>query len=438
MDDNIYSRPKLNELKLNYIIRLILFAIILIFNCTLLLKIIWLFILLYYLYLSLSIFVIIYAIITIIPLVFIKLKKINPIIIKRFKKLSLFMSVLTIITGCSLTFILLINSLEMTDFCRECPFNLPYSYYNHIYDKYANNNLNEKKLKEQCSSRRCIYNDIIPNSEYKYEYICNYNPEKEFEAIKYNISSNDTFDQIVCSIVDKNSFNVNNIILEKNEIYKYFEVCDNLNEFYICQRIKAPKNYKIKEDFKCPKKSYLNYLISFCMLNIFFNLILSFLSWRSEYIKYKHILKLINENNNRNGNNSLNSTQHTSKIQKEEKEESFKEENIETIIVCSEENNIKKDYNSSNNLTLSNNNNQKETRINPKTNDEINENNKNNPKNDELNTEEINFTKIFNLKKIVSDENEEEKNNDNKNINIAINNNEETSSERNIVTINSL
>ena len=84
------------------------------------------------------------------------------------------------------------------------------------------------------------------------------------------------------------------------------------------------------------------------MLNIFFNLILSFISWRCEYIKYKHILKIINENNNRNGTNSLNSTQHTSKIQKEEKEESFKEENIETIIVCSEENNIKKDYNSSN------------------------------------------------------------------------------------------
>ena len=435
MDDNIHSMPKLKELKLNYIIQLILFVIILIFNCTLLLKIIWLFILLFYLYLSLSVFVIIYAILSIIPLVFIKLKKINPIIIKRFKKLSLFMSVLTVITGCSLTFILLANSLEMTDFCRECPFNLPNSYINHLYDKYMNNNLNEKKLKEQCSSRRCIFNDIIPDSEYKYEYICNYNPEKEFEAIKYNISSNDTIDQIVCSIVDKNSVDVNNIILEKNEIYKYFEVCDNLNEFYMCQRINAPKNYKIKEDFKCPKTSYFNYLISFCMLNIFFNLILSFISWRSEYIKYKHILKLINENNNRNGTNSLNSTQHTSKIQKEEKEESFKEEKIETIIVCSEENIIKENYNSSNNLTLSNNNNQKETKINPKNNSEINENNQ---KNNELNTEEINFTKIFNIKNIVSDKNEEEKNNDNKNINIIINNNEEISSERNIVTINNI
>ena len=329
------------------------------------------------------------------------------------------------------------NSLESTDFCRECPFNLPNSYINRIYDKYMNNNLNEKKLKEQCSSRRCIYNDIIPDSEYKYEYICNYNPETEFDSIKYNISSNDTIDQIVCSIVDKNSVNVNNIILKKNEIYKYIEVCDNLNEFYMCQRINAPKNYKIKDDFKCPKASYFNFLIIVCMLNIFFNLILSFISWRCEYIKYKHILKIINENNNRNGTNSLNSTQHTSKIQKEEKEESFKEENIETIIVCSEENIIKENYNSSNNLTLSNNNNQKETetKINPKTNSEINENN---PKNNELNAEEINFTKIFNIKNIVSDKNEEEKNTDNKNRKITINNNEEISSERNIVTINNI
>ena len=437
MNGNVYM-SKINELKINYIIQLILFGIILASNFTLSLFIIWLFRLLHYLYLLLSVFVIIYIIISIIPLVFIKINKINLTIIKHFKRISLVMSCLTIITGCGLTFILLANSLEMTDFCRECPFNLPNSYINHIYDKYINNNLNEKKLKRQCSDRRCLYNNnIIPDDKYKYEYICNYNPVSEFESIKNNNSSNDTINQIVCSIVDKNS--VYNIILENNEINKYFELCNNLNKFYICQRINRPKNYKIKEDFQCPNKSYVNYLIFFCLLNITFNLILSFLSWNSEYIKYKDIIKLFNINtNNRIGTNSLNSTQNTSKIQKEGHEESFKEENIETIIVCTNENLINKDIRSSNGLTLTNNKGQKDIQINPQINNE-------NPlKICESNKEEVNSEKIFNLNNIVSDKKEEEKPNEKeekpnetKERNIIIINSQYISSERNIATINS-
>ena len=431
MNDNTYI-SRINELKRYFIFQIVLFGIILVFNFTLLFKIIWLYNLLYYLYLGLSSFTIIYITISIIQIVFLKLKKFDKVIIvNRFKKISVFMCATNIITGCSLTFALMVNSLETVDFCRECPFNLPYSYMHHLYDKYMNNNLNEKKLKDQCSNRRCLYNNIIQDNLYQYEYICNYNPSKEFEKIRLNINSNDTINQIECLVVDKN--NINKYIFETNEIYKYLEICDNFNEFYICQRINTPKSYKIKEDFKCPEKNYLNYLIFFCTLNVLLNFILNFLTWRAVYLIYKIIIKLLSRNNNRTGTNSLNSTQNTSKIQKEDKEESFKEEHIETIIVCTKDNkssnNIEQVIN--NNLTLSDNN-----INNIKINLQINNENNYNLKNKELNNEEIHSVKIINVNKNINISKEEEQSSENQNEINIVNNYKESSSERNFVNNN--
>ena len=337
MNTNIYM-SKINDLKVNYIIQLILCGIIVIFNFILLFKIIWLYKLFYYLYLSLSIFGIFYLLIPIIPLVFIQLKRLNILIIKRFKILSLSFCFLSMITGLSFSFVLFANSLESIDFCRDCSFNLQNSYINNIYDNYVNNNLKEKKLKEQCINRRCIFSKAILDNQYKYEYFCNYNPSKEFDQIKINNTSNDTINQIECSKIDKNL--INNYKFEIEEIHKYYEMCDTiLDEYYICQRINEPKVYSLKEDYICPKKVYFTYLVIFCTLNILLNLILHFLLLRDEYIKYKNIIKFLRgSNTNRITSNSLNSTQNTSQIEKEKKEGSFKKEKTEIIIVYTEEN----------------------------------------------------------------------------------------------------
>ena len=71
------------------------------------------------------------------------------------------------------------------------------------------------------------------------------------------------------------------------------------------------------------------------MSNALLNLIISFLLWRAEYIKYKDIIKFLrnlHNNNNRNDQNSLSSTKNTSKIQEEKIEESFKKDQTEIIV----------------------------------------------------------------------------------------------------------
>ena len=113
------------------------------------------------------------------------------------------------------------------------------------------------------------------------------------------------------------------------------------------------------------------------MLNALLNLILSFLSWRAAYIKYKDIIKLLrnihNNDHNRNGSNSLNSTQNTSKIQNENKEESFKKDQTEIIVAYTEteENMInnnnsfnKKEYKNKHIINIINNNINNEIKIN--------------------------------------------------------------------------
>ena len=434
MNADIY-RSKINDIKINYISQLILYGIVVIFNFIILLKIIWLYKLLYYLYLSLSIFGIFYLIIPIIPLVFIQLKRLNKLTIKRFKILSLIFCFLSMLTGLSFSFAFLINSLEFTDFCPECPFNIQKSYINNLYDNYVNNNLKEKKLKDQCTNRICLFNNEISDNKYKYEYFCNYEPFKEFDPIKDNITNNDTINQIECSKIDRKYFNMYKF--EKEEIYKYYEICDTfLDEYYICQRITKPKVYFLKDNFICPKKEYFTNLVIYCISNILLNLIINFLLWRAEYIKYKDIIKYLRgNNNNRITSNSLNSTQNTSQIQKEKKEESFKKEKTEIIIVCTEDNFI-------NNINKASNIIQQNSNIKLSINDNNNSNsmyniNKITNNNGESKKDNDNSIKIFNINENLNNIKEKEDNFNNEINNKKFNcNSIQSSSERNLVEVN--
>jgi len=343
MNEDAY-RTKIRELKKNYILHLIVNAIIIIFNLVLSFEIFWLNEILYYLYFSLSIFGILYFIIPIIPLIFLLLKKLTQKNIKIFKIKSFIFCGSVIVTGISFIITLMVNALKMNEFYPECPFNLQNSYINKIYSDYMDNNLEEKQLKNHCINRRCVFNKEVLSSSYPYEYICNYDPTTDFEKIinKTN-NNNETITQIQCNKIG----NFNNYHFGNREIYKFLEMCNSFEEFYICQRISEPKVYSIPEDFKCPKKNYMTILIFLCMVSVLLNLIISFFPWRIEYIKYKNIIYFLtsNSNNNAQNNNSLNSTQNASKIKKVEQEKSFKKEPTEIIFVYTntDENMIKQD-----------------------------------------------------------------------------------------------
>lgn len=327
-------RTKFQELKKNYILHLIISAIIIIYNFLILIDIYWLKKLLYYLYISICIFGILYFLIPIIPFIYILLKKITHKNIKTFRNLSIAFCALVIITGLGFIIILMINALEMTEFCHECPFNLDIDYVNTLYDNYMNHNYEEKELKKQCTNRRCIYNTEFKEEEYPYEYVCNYDPTDEFDTIKNKTDDADYIPLIICNKIDTN-ININSYNIIKREITNFIEMCNSLDDFYICQRVNQPEYFSIPRDFKCPKKNYMTILIISCMINVLFNLIISFFPWRSEYHQYKTIVISLTQSN-RPRASSLNSTRNASKIKKEpEKEESFKKEPTELIFVYS-------------------------------------------------------------------------------------------------------
>ena len=345
MNSEIYM-TNIKKLKINYIIQLIANIIIIVFNFILIIEIIRLKSIFYYIYLSISIFGIFYFLIPIFLFLFILFKSLTQKSLKIYKTISIIFCVLVIITGLGLISILMMNTLQTTDYCRECPFNLKSSYINNIYEDYVNNNIEEKKLKELCTNRRCIYNNENVDILYPYEYICNYDPTKEFDKIKNNSYLNETINQIDCILIEKSN---NKYHFENDEIHKFKDMCNSYEEFYICRRISEPLTYSFKEDFNCPKNNYFTILLIFCLVNVILNLIISFLPWRAEYIKYDKLIRILtqgNHRNNRNHSKSFNSTQNNSKIHHGNNEESFKKEPTEIIIVYNEtEENINTDKN---------------------------------------------------------------------------------------------
>ena len=341
MNRDIYTM-NIKKLQLNYIIQLIVNVIIIIFNFVLFVELFWLNNLLYYLYLFISIFGIFYILIPIILLLFILFKKLTQKSIKICKIISIIFCTLVIMTGLCFSIILMINALESNDYCRECPFNLHNSDINGIYDNFVNKNINENKLKEHCINRRCMYNNINNDSQYPYEYICNYDPTNEFDEIRNGSYSNDTMNQIVCTQIEKDNNKYN---FQNNEISKFIDMCTSYDTFYFCQRISEPMAYSI-EEVECPKSYYFIILLIYCMLSVILNLIVTFLPWRIAYVQYKNLIRIIRQINNRNGSASLHSTKNNSIIQQENMEESFKKEPTEIIIVYNEtEENMKTEQN---------------------------------------------------------------------------------------------
>jgi len=131
MNDTINAQS-IERLKRNYIIHMILFIIIIIFNFVLLIEIIWLKSLLYKIYFIISFFGIIYFLLPVIPFIYILLEKLSKQLINIFKIASFILCGLVLITGICSICVLMLNDLLSTDFCRECPFNLKNSYKSNI------------------------------------------------------------------------------------------------------------------------------------------------------------------------------------------------------------------------------------------------------------------------------------------------------------------
>ena len=154
--------------------------------------------------------------------------------------------------------ILLINVTKFSNFWRNCPFI--------ISDLDYNLHLN----------RRCELYNINNNSRYSYQYICSYDPSKEFDnKFKQEIKP----EKIICNQV-KTLIPDNNIISLFNDEYSE-------KKKYYCSRTDMPKDYSFAKHKDCKQIKY-NVIITFYMLSlvqIFFIYI---------YIKYLRRKNVIN------------------------------------------------------------------------------------------------------------------------------------------------
>lgn len=347
----------IKSLKIDYISHFVLLAIIIIFNFLLLNKIIWLNNVIYYLYLSGSLIGIIYFLFPVVPLIFILSKKLKIKKIPTIRLITLIFCIISLILGLFSSVVLMMNTIESNDFCKDCPFNIPIS------------NISNK---DQCKNKICILNNEDLDKNFPYEYLCNYMPTKFFTDAEgpFKRKVNDSYEitsefQIFCEKYEFNEYNFKNEL-----IYKYLNICKDLDEFYICQRFFEHKKYSIDENFECPNEDYANTLIILSILNLFANLPVCFIPWRIEITTYDKIIDRISSTNNNERNKSKNSTKNSSKIINDNNNEGiFNKAPTEIIIVCNSKdinlnNGINNNTNNNNiNNNIDNNNNVKEKEI---------------------------------------------------------------------------
>ena len=335
----------INKLRILYIVHFILYAIIIIFNFILIKEIIWLQKTLKFLYLIANYFLIVLYVIPIIELFVAISNKLNKNRTILFKTLNLAFCLIAILMGLFFSVLLIINTMDFSDFNRECPFNIPITI------------LNDNK----CNNKICILNNENLEKEYPYEYLCNYNPIKNFKdqngPFKRKINETEEITTDVLIICEKYEFI--GYYFENEIIYSYLDYCNNLNEIYICQRFLEPKKYKLDENYKCPNDKYITKVYYFCIINIIINLIMSFIPWKLEINAFAKIISQFRRNNL---SNSKNSTKDCSKIN-DNLEENFKKAPTELIIVYNNTNsnfNLNTDKNTENQKEDNKNENMKE------------------------------------------------------------------------------
>lgn len=341
MEINNIEQEEIRPLIFNYIFHLVLFILIFILHLIIYTKIYWITDIFDKLFLTCSFIGILYFLFPITPIVMILIKGFKLKIIHIFRKLSLLFLILSIVVGLLISVVIFINTLNSKLFCKECPFSITLSHLNHIFQKYYGQSPSQDSIKEDCKSRRCILDSVDLNSQYPYNYLCNYDASYDFddeELLERIMPDGTTFStrtEIVCSTIGIS----HGLSFIHRELNDYLNLCYYLTEFYYCQRFNKPKKmYDLDLDSSCPENNYLFLLYILCVLLIIIDIVISLLPWGVEYISLKRIIQML-----RNGvrkANSRNSTARSSVATNNE--QSFKKEN--TLIIISplneDENNV--------------------------------------------------------------------------------------------------
>ena len=299
----------------------------------------------YWLYPSLSVLFqlgtylnIVYFLYAIFPFILLLKKNYRKKLIIFIKKITFIFLLITALFGLMISIVMLINLLNSSTFCRECPFNLNIAHLNSVIGPYYGKTVSNDDIKDKCSSRRCVLDSENIDEEFPDLYVCNYDPSDEFDSDELykrqfpngtEITSNK---QIKCYTI---SPNFNNIEFNHIEMHYYLDLCYYYSDFYRCSRFNKPeKYYNLDLNNNCPETNYLILIYILCALIIIMDLVISFLPWGVEFMSLKRIVNILN--GGRRKVNSNNSTEKGSEISNDE--ESFKKEKTPVIIVVPEEN----------------------------------------------------------------------------------------------------
>jgi hypothetical protein len=312
--------PKeIKSLKTIFILHFIFYAILIVLNFIFLSKIIWINKSLYNICLAWNFCGIIFFIFPIVPFIFLLSKKLAKDNVLILKKITLIFCIASITLSLFFSYILMTNSMDLPDFYKECPYNIPFS------------DINE----ESCSKKICILNYENENNQYPYEYLCNFDSSQDFKEKgpferKVNETEVVTSDsQIICEKYQNIDYDFQNEIINN-----YLNTCTQPRDYFICQRFNEPNKFSVDEILECPNYKYIQNMIIISIVDIVINLILGFISWRVQLMVYNKIIKELTGNDERK-NISMNSTQNCTKVIKENDEENFKKTRTEIIIVCS-------------------------------------------------------------------------------------------------------
>ena len=224
--------------------------------------------------------------------------------------------------GLFFSVVIIINSLEVKKYCKECPFNLSFGNFKLNFNEYFAEDQDYYKLKKKCRERRCILNEYKEEELYPYSYLCNFDSEEEFGLkmgtpyirILPNQTELKVYRQADCSLLEPL---YRNLYFRDDIIYNYLDVCYYLVDFYICDRFQEPKEYNIEENKKCPEKNYSFYMIFLCLYIIILDFSASIIPWCIEKKSYKELSSLDSEENERNqiNNDNVNDNRNTPNIQ---------------------------------------------------------------------------------------------------------------------------
>ena len=336
--DQETEQEEIKPLIFNYVFHFIIFVLILILHIVIYMKIYWLYPSLSVLFQLGTYLNIVYFLYAIFPFILLLKKNYRKKLIIFIKKITFIFLLITALFGLMISIVILINSLNSSTFCRECPFNLNIAHLNSVIGPYYGKTVSNDDIKDKCSSRRCVLDSENIDEEFPDLYVCNYDPSDEFDSDELykrqfpngtEITSNK---QIKCYTI---SPNFNNIEFNHIEMHYYLDLCYYYSDFYRCSRFNKPeKYYNLDLNNNCPETNYLILIYILCALIIIMDLVISFLPWGVEFMSLKRIVNILN--GGRRKVNSNNSTEKGSEISNDE--ESFKKEKTPVIIVVPEEN----------------------------------------------------------------------------------------------------